>query len=212
MDAESTETPAKEARTPARDRIFAVDRRVWANACDLGMPAAVSYLVLACRIGRPRAKRAVQALCDAGLVQVQKGGTRPRYFLVPGHDIAAAALTLEEESVLAALRAGRRFVPKTIRYDSIWGCGSPYKVACELVRKGLVRECGGQEFEAAETSDEPEWIWLPSSLVESEDGSATPVERIRQSQNVRALRLFIDLYTRTISGTGTALTGVGLMG
>src|SRR3954447_21878892 len=100
MDAENVGAVI-ESKKSARERIFAVDRRAWARACDLGMPAAVSYLVLACGtggdqrttrwsvdaitrhtgIGRPRAQKAVEALRRECLVEVEKGGTRPRYRL-----------------------------------------------------------------------------------------------------------------------------------
>src|SRR3954447_10317824 len=95
MDAENVGAVI-ESKKSARERIFAVDRRAWARACDLGMPAAVSYLVLACGtggdqrttgwsvdaitrhtgIGRPRAKKAVQALRDHGLVPRRSWMTR----------------------------------------------------------------------------------------------------------------------------------------
>ena len=82
-------------------KIFAIDRRLWGLACDLGLNAAVAYLVLACSsgadnrttswsaksieeytgIGRIRAPRAIEALKDAGLLTQIKSGTRPRYVL-----------------------------------------------------------------------------------------------------------------------------------
>lgn len=83
-------------RKTAKERFFAVDARSWPMVCELGMPAAVSYLVLACGSGgdqtttrwsvdaitrhtgisRPRAKLAVAALVKAGLIKIEKGGTR----------------------------------------------------------------------------------------------------------------------------------------
>src|SRR4051812_8408263 len=123
-----------------------------------------------------------------------KGGTRPRYFIVPGHKLAEPALSNDEQHVLDVIRDGYHDVPKVGRYDNVWKGGNPYKIALRLVDKGLIRQVGHQVFEPVDLDDKPDWIWLPSSLVESEDDGVTPVERIRQSQNVRALRLFVDLY------------------
>lgn len=40
----------------------------------------------------------------------------------------------------------------------------------------------------------PTWIWLPNSITDGASGETAPVERIRQTQNLGALRLFVDLY------------------
>lgn len=40
----------------------------------------------------------------------------------------------------------------------------------------------------------PAWIWLPNSIVDGAAGETAPVERIRQTQSLAALRLFVDLY------------------
>lgn len=41
---------------------------------------------------------------------------------------------------------------------------------------------------------EPEWIWLPNAIVDGVAREASPVELIRQNSNVKALRLFVELY------------------
>jgi hypothetical protein len=213
------EAPAP--KKSAQERFFAIDARSWPKVCGLGMPAAVSYLVLACGtggdqittrwsvdaierhtgIGRPRAKAAVQALVDAGLVRIEKGGTRPLYRMV--HETErASTLTEEEERILGILTEYPnlgQFVPKVGRYDNIWKHGKPYETAQSLVQKGRLKYFTGQSFAviadpAASPPDAPDWVWLPSSIVESDGGQRTPVEAIRQSQNVDALRLLIDLY------------------
>ena len=90
-----------------RGHFFAIDRRAWAIVCTLGMAAAVSYLVLSrgsggdqrttswsinaiekyTGIGRPRAQAAVKALERAGLVRLVQKGSRPRYYIVPAHEV-----------------------------------------------------------------------------------------------------------------------------
>ncbi len=203
-------------RKTARERFFAVDARSWPKVCDIGMPAAVSYLVLACGsggdqvttrwsvdaitrhtgIGRPRAKQAVAALVNAGLIRVEKGGTRPQYSIVHVHQQAEASLTSEEQRIYDIIAWGFNTVPKIGRNDDIWKYGKPYETALSLARKGYLEDHGGSRFTLAESAAAPDLIWLPCSLVEvvNEDPSVTPVERIRQSNNIRALRLFIDLY------------------
>ena len=44
------------------------------------------------------------------------------------------------------------------------------------------------------TKTDPEWIWLPNRLVDGVANETPPIERVRQIQDVMALRLFIDLY------------------
>ncbi|KQP79443.1 hypothetical protein ASF60_22795 [Methylobacterium sp. Leaf113] len=40
----------------------------------------------------------------------------------------------------------------------------------------------------------PAWVWLPNSIVDGVTDESAPIERIRQAQNLSALRLFVDLY------------------
>lgn len=129
---------------------FAVDRRSWADVCDLGsINAAVAYLVLArgtlkdhrttswstnaiegyTRMPRHLAKEAVARLVASRYVDQQKGGSKPRYYLTP------------------------------------W-----------------------PEDEA------PDWVWLPASIIDGAANEMPPVALLRQSQNLPALRLFVDLY------------------
>jgi hypothetical protein len=90
-----------------RGHFFAVDRRVWAHACAMGLNPAVAYLILArfsgrdqrttaastqavmthAGLGHTRAKAAIQALVAAGVVDCTQGGIRPRYVLRAAADI-----------------------------------------------------------------------------------------------------------------------------
>jgi hypothetical protein len=108
-----SETHMKTARNkPAVGRkgqghFFAIDRRCWAHACKTDINAMVAYLVLArgtghdqestswsvhavegyTGISRPRAQSAIGVLVAAGLLQVIKGGTRPRYRIVRAYQV-----------------------------------------------------------------------------------------------------------------------------
>jgi hypothetical protein len=46
----------------------------------------------------------------------------------------------------------------------------------------------------AEAAAEPDWIWLPNSLIDGVGDETPPIERIRQTQNALMVRLLIDLY------------------
>jgi hypothetical protein len=212
-------TEEKKTKKTAKERFFATDARSWPKVCELGMPAAVSYLVLACGsggdqtttgwsvdaitrhtgIGRPRAKQAIEALVKAGLITIEKGGTRPRYSIIHEHKRVQTPtpLTEEEQRILGIIVKGNSSVPKVGRRDNVWQWGSPYATALDLVKKGYLRNLGNYRFATLEKQappEDPDLIWLPSNLVDSEGKSVTPVERVRQSQNVAALRLFIGFY------------------
>jgi hypothetical protein len=136
---------------------FAVDRRAWARVCALGLNPAVAYLVLACGTGgdnrttrwsdqavrkytdltRVRTDNAMATLIEKGLVRLEVGGSRPRYYVTPAHEVP--------------------------------GCD-------------------------AEKGGDPDWIWLPNTIVLGAAAETPPVRLLRQAQYPAALRLFVDLY------------------
>lgn len=85
-----------------QSRFFKVDLEAFQAACELGVNAASTYLVLACGTGADHkttswsakavedragikgtdAKKSIRSLAQAGLLQVLKDGTRPQYALV----------------------------------------------------------------------------------------------------------------------------------
>lgn len=86
-------------------RFFKVDMEAFKAACELGVNAASTYLVLACGTGADHrttswsanavedragikgtdAKKSICSLAEAGLLRVLKDGTRPQYELVAFH-------------------------------------------------------------------------------------------------------------------------------
>lgn len=134
-----------------KDGFFAIDKKKFYQACDLGMNAAVSYLVICngsdksnsksswsvnaiekyTKISRSRAKEAVDKLIAEGIIIQIKGGTKPRY------------------QVMNASKG--KLNPKEV-------------------------------------------IWLSNGIVQSVIGELPALERIRQTQDVMILRLFVDLY------------------
>jgi hypothetical protein len=204
------------------DGFFAVDRRAWARVCQLGMNVAVAYLVLArgsggdnrttawsvnaietyTGIGRPRAQKAVTALKQSGLIRHDQGGSRPMYFILPAQEVLGCEggpplLNSEEQRILALIGPENVRVPKVGRSDNQWQGGNPYAVALALARKSVVLHVGGQHFRRADPAElrpDPDWIWLPNTILDGAAGEVPPVELVRQSHNVAALRLFVDLY------------------
>lgn len=202
---------------------FAVDRRAWGRVCDLGsLNAAVAYLVLASGTqadhrttswsvhavedytGIPRhlAKTAIEKLIGAGMMAKTQGGTKPRYLLARYAEIPSSEvdrLTNAEAQVLAMVECQEGkpvWVPKTAAWDSEWECGTPFQVASRLADRGFLRFGGGQHFAGImePADDETDWIWLPRALVEGVDREVPPIELLRQTASLPAVRLFIDLY------------------
>jgi len=212
--------PGPDGAKGKRGDFFAVDRRAWARACGLGMNAAVAYLVLArfsgpdqrttkagtnavetyTGISRQRAKAAVAALEQNGLITAAEGITRK---IVPAHEVRGCEgyplpkFDDQEDELLVTLMCGETYVPP--RGDREWkGWANPRTVAGYLVNKGWAREAGNNHFIPtpydAKKAAEPDWTWLPNALVTGADNETPPVELVRGTQDVMTLRLLVDLY------------------
>jgi hypothetical protein len=141
--------------------IFAIDRRIWARVCDLGVNAAIGFLVIArgtggdnrttswsvnaiekyTSISRPRAVVAVKALIADKLLTVLKEGKRPQYRIASPDEVPSIKLSAKERA----------------------------------------------EFK-------PELIWFPNSIVDGLADETPPIEILRQSQNIHAVRMFGNFY------------------
>jgi hypothetical protein len=201
---------------------FAVDRRAWARACGLGLNAAVAYLVLArgtgadnrattwsvqaiekyTSVSRGRAHEALKALQRADLMQVLREGTRPKYRLVPAHEVPGCeghpspALDDVEQRLFDQLSRGESWVSD--KGGKTWDYRNPRAVAKALVAKGRARELGGNRFAPIpydpDAAARPDWIWLPNELATGAADETPPIELVRQVQDVMTLRLLVDLY------------------
>lgn len=225
--AAKTIEPANDATTTATvepttgtGHFFAVDRRAWLRACELGLNAAVSYLVLAAGTGqdqrttfwsvnavekytaiaRGRADTSVKLLIERGLIRLGDGTRKhPRYWIVPAHEIPGcegyppSALTDHlEKTVYAELPAngGAIYVNKPNRAR-----------ADRLVRLGWATVDSDGYYRRvsydAEAAANPDWIWLPKALVMGAVNETPPLELVRQRNDVCLLRLFVQLYGET---------------
>jgi hypothetical protein len=210
------------SRLSTNEGFFAIDRRAWARVCALGLNTAVAYLVVACGTGgdnrttkwsdqairkyaglsRGRTDKAMAELKASGLVREDQGGARPRYYLMAAHEVPGCeghvpALSDVEQRALAELKPGHPTWFST-KASPAWGGDSPYSAALGLASKGLARELKGCRFESiahdAAKAAEPDWIWLPNTIVTGATGEIAPIHLLRQAQNPAALRLFVDLY------------------
>ncbi len=193
-----------------RGDFFAVDRRAWAETCRLGLNPGVAYLVLArfsgrdqrttkaganavethTGIARARAKAAIRALEQAGLVTEADGITRR---IVPAHELpgvwrrpAHRPLAGKQRVVYDKVRRGEELTGAERQrvYPLIAG-GWLAKG-----RDGTLRPT--DEDAASETR--PDWIWLPNALVTGAAGEVPPLELVRQGGDPVALRVLADLY------------------
>jgi hypothetical protein len=186
--------------TTMSGQFFAVEAQAWPRVCTLGLNAAVAYLVLAqgsqqdnrstnwsvhavesyTGISRSRAKRALELLEDNGLIEMTRPKPRPWYDLLPGYP-DASNLSEAQRAFLQALAAGRP---------------APMPAAADLealTTQGLIRISETGAITAAPGAV-PDWIWLPNALVIGANDETTPVDRLRQSRDLEALRLLVDLY------------------
>jgi hypothetical protein len=189
---------------------FAIDRGAFRCAAAGGPNAAVAHLVMArgtgpdnrttqwsvhsieqrTGISRPNAAKAVKDLLDRGIWKKTRTGQHPIYEAVPGNQIAGGPFTADEQAVIAAIRKGN-----PAPYDS--------KTALESLKaRGIIRECNGrrrgQSFEldtaAIAALTEPLTIWLPNTLIDAAADEVPPIELIRQTRSLPALRLLVELY------------------
>jgi hypothetical protein len=189
---------------------FAIDRGAFRCAAVGGLNAAVAHLVMArgtgpdnrttqwsvhsigqrTGISRPNADKAVKALLHRGIWKKVRDGRHPIYEAVCGDQIPGGLFTADEQAAIAAIREGKA-VP------------SESKTALESLKaRDIIRECNGrrrgQSFELDTTAiaalTEPLTIWLPNTLIDGAAGEVPPIELIRQTRSLPALRLLVELY------------------
>jgi hypothetical protein len=184
---------------------FAVDRRLWAVVCNLGLNAAVAYLVLArgssrdnlrsswsvqaiekyTGISRTRAATAIDLLCRSDLIRRTGEALRPRYEIISFQEQRTGlskrlTMTASEKSLYEKLRDGQQ------------PGASERPTMTRLVRKGYATQERMGKCRAVVHA--PEWIWLPNTLVTAAAGEVPPIELTRQMQDPMVLRLLVDLY------------------
>jgi hypothetical protein len=189
---------------------FAIDRGAFRCVAVGGLNVAVAHLVMArgtgpdnrttqwsvhsieqrTGISRPNAAKAVKGLLDRGIWKKIREGQHPIYEAVRGDRIPGGAFTAEEQAAIAAIREGN-----PVPYDS--------KTAVEALKaRGIIRECNAGtrnrslelDADAIAALVEPLTTWLPNVLIDGAANEVPPVELIRQTRSLPALRLLVELY------------------
>ena len=190
---------------------FSIDRGAFRCAAIGGLNSAVAYLVMArgtgpdnrttqwsvnaiekyTGISRPNAKKAVADLLDRGIWKKTREGNHPMYEAVPGNEIPGGPFMAVERAAIAAIRRGEAVPDES-------------KAAVEALKaRGIIleRNAGGRKQALLELDEaaitalvEPLSIWLPNALVDGAAGEVPPIELIRQTRSLLALRLLVELY------------------
>jgi hypothetical protein len=191
----------------ANGGFFAVDRRIWAKVCVPGMMnEAIAYIVQARGTGRDnrttawsvesierytgisrhRAAAAIKTLQAKGFTRLLRGGTKPKYELVPLCELPGCdprqALSYLEGMAVDRVRKGLALSVNL------------HNRARRAVEKGWLVEREGAFAIAPAPEIKPYLIWLPNELVDGAASEMPPLELVRQTQDPMTLRLLIDLY------------------
>jgi hypothetical protein len=201
MDDHGVTTPA--AESPSRGEFFVVDRRAFAAACALGLNPAVAHLTIVrgagsrpkslwsvdsieryTGISRPKAKLAVKAIVDKGLLTLDRGGSKPLYGIVAAHELPGMKLSDDERTLLEVLQVGGGKVTRR-----------NYNVADELVRRGYLKADGAGGFSKIDPDlgpDKPQHVWLPNAIVDGAADEKPPLALLREMQDARRLQPRFD--------------------
>jgi hypothetical protein len=188
---------------------FCIDRGAFRCAAAGGLNSAIAHLIMArgtgrdnrttqwsvnaiekyTGISRPNAKKAVQDLLQRGIWRKTRDGNHPIYEAVPANEVPGGPFTAMEQAAIAAIRDGNSSA------DSV--------VLAALEARGIVREytnrrASRQRYELDDVAV-AEWsgpfsIWLPNALIDGAGDEVAPIELVRQTRSVLALRLLIELY------------------
>ena len=183
---------------------FAVDVGCFQYACEIGLNPAVAYLVLASGTGsdnvttswsvnaienytsisRSRARDAVQLLLKKGLIQELKRGTRPQYKFTSWAELRGMP---REATLSDRLRIVYQLIGSGTELDA-----KQKAAASELVSKRLVVREGAHFVILPPPA--PELAFIPNAFVCGAARETPPLERLRQAQDAKALRMAVDLY------------------
>lgn len=159
---------------------FSIAQKAWPQVCALGLNPAVAYLVLA-RFSGPD-----NVTTSASTNAVEKYANMSR--------------SRSKEAIENLCKAERILKVKD-------GTHPRYKLSPgEIVkeskgtsparrrREAQAKKASG-EAEAEEKAPKEPVIWLPNSIVDGVVGAPSPLQLLRQTQDVMTLRLFVELYS-----------------
>ena len=145
---------------------FAVDRRSWSRVCKITVGHAAAYLVLARGTGADN----MTTSWSANAIETYTGISR-----------ANSKAYIED-----LVRFG--IITKSLRTPTL-----PKYV---LNRSSDIGDISDHVHwvPKGEVLEKPEMIWLPNSIVDGLGREIAPTELLRQTQNLDAMRLFVNLY------------------
>jgi hypothetical protein len=203
---------------------FAVDRGAFRCAAAGGLNSAIAHLLLArgtgrdnrttqwsvhsieqrTGISRPNAAKAVKDLLDRGVWKKTRNGQHPIYEAVPANQIPEGPFTAAELAAVAAIRDGKA-VPQesNAAVKALVARGIVKQITMPSSRP--MRRSYANPFDAPHGTyklndaaiavlTEPLAVWLPNALVDGASNEVPPLELIRQTRSLSALRLLIELY------------------
>jgi hypothetical protein len=218
MDARALEQGKRTVKSPG---FFAVDRGAFRCAAVGGLNSAMAHLIMArgtgrdnrttqwsvhaieqrTGISRPNAAKAVKDLVDRGIWRKTRDGRHPIYEAVCGNEIPDGPFTADEQAAIAAIRDGKA-VPYELKIavKALAARGIAKEVASRRSRRSYSNPYNADsDFYTVDDAAiaalmEPLAVWLPNSLVDGAASELSPVELIRQTRSLPALRLLIELY------------------
>jgi hypothetical protein len=212
MDAGALEHGKRTVKSPG---FFAVDRGAFRCAAVGGLNSAVAHLIMArgtgrnnrttqwsvhsieqrTGISRPNAARAVKDLVDRGIWRKIREGQHPIYEVVPGNEIPSGPFTAADQATIAAIRNGKA---DEAAVKALVARGIAKQTASRRSRRSYANPyAAGLELDEATIAalTEPLTVWLPNTLVDGAADEVPPIELIRQTRNLPALQLLIELYS-----------------
>jgi hypothetical protein len=199
-------TEVLDEQAVAKGGFFAVDSRIWPKVCELGVNEPVAYLVQARGTGRDnrtttwsvesierytgisrhRAAAAVKRLQAQAFTRLLRGGTKPKYELVPFGELPGVDPRPELNGLEALAVDGVQRGSRLNRSDQ--------RHARSAAKKGWLLKHEGKFASPPGPKIEPDLIWLPNDLVTGAMDEIPPLELVRQMQDPMTLRLLIDMY------------------
>jgi hypothetical protein len=145
-------------------------------------------------ISRPNAVKAVKDLLERGICKKTREGKHPIYEFFPGDQIPGGPFTAAEQAAISAIREGR---------DVPYGSNSAVEAlkARLIVKERTDRTSRSRRHKSLELDEAaiskltaPLNVWLPNALIDGVADETPPIELIRQTRSVSALRLLVEFY------------------
>jgi DNA-binding MarR family transcriptional regulator len=214
MSIENENTEDSPTAKGSKGQFFAVDWRCVEDATRYGngVNAAVAYIALARFTGRDqmttlagmtaihertglsrgRADAALKTLERAGLITTPttgKKGIRRSLMRWSLLQAVRSKLTPKQSKVLERVLSKKEPI--------LSGSDPDYQTAYSLIAKGVLEATDAAPGKPRFRLAQPEWVWLPNTLVDGFGQGDTPLARLRQVQDKRAVPLFLDCYRMT---------------